>query len=114
MRISDWISDVCSSDLADLEESDPRDQPRAQQLAGAGRLARALRRGAAAPRPARAPADRAGDHRGARAPSGGFPPRLRAPRQEIGRASCRDRVCQYDEISVVAVSLKKKIQDHKK
>src|SRR3546814_12203708 len=28
--------------------------------------------------------------------------------QEIGRASCRERVCQYVEISVVAVSLKKK------
>src|SRR3546814_15267380 len=28
---------------------------------------------------------------------------------KIGRASCRERVCQYVEISVVAVSLKKKI-----
>src|SRR3546814_16105564 len=28
---------------------------------------------------------------------------------EIGRASCRERVCQYVSISVVAVSLKKKI-----
>src|SRR3546814_18494883 len=27
---------------------------------------------------------------------------------EIGRASCRERVCQYVEISVVAVSLQKK------
>src|SRR3546814_16554750 len=27
---------------------------------------------------------------------------------QIGRASCRDRVCQYVEISVVDVSLKKK------
>src|SRR3546814_7061824 len=27
---------------------------------------------------------------------------------EIGRASCRERVCQYVSISVVAVSLKKK------
>src|SRR3546814_13012313 len=27
---------------------------------------------------------------------------------EIGRASCRERVCQYVKISVVAVSLKKK------
>src|SRR3546814_15258742 len=32
---------------------------------------------------------------------------------EIGRASCRDRVCQYVYISVVAVSLKHK-QQHKK
>src|SRR3546814_13154650 len=28
--------------------------------------------------------------------------------EEIGRASCRERGCQYVEISVVAVSLKKK------
>src|SRR3546814_19621420 len=32
---------------------------------------------------------------------------LYAPEMEIGRASCRDRGCQYGEISVVAVSLKK-------
>src|SRR3546814_20343269 len=30
--------------------------------------------------------------------------------REIGRASCRERVCQYVSISVVAVSLKKKNQ----
>src|SRR3546814_11680511 len=30
------------------------------------------------------------------------------PAEEIGRASCRERVCQYVSISVVAVSLKKK------
>src|SRR3546814_14448411 len=30
------------------------------------------------------------------------------PVVEIGRASCRERVCQYVSISVVAVSLKKK------
>src|SRR3546814_11378689 len=29
--------------------------------------------------------------------------------RKIGRASCRERVCQYVEISVVAVSVKKKI-----
>src|SRR3546814_13601694 len=29
---------------------------------------------------------------------------------KIGRASCRERVCQYGSISVVAVSLKKKKQ----
>src|SRR3546814_16999648 len=30
---------------------------------------------------------------------------------EIGRASCRERVCTYVEISVVAVSLKKNKQE---
>src|SRR3546814_15958049 len=34
--------------------------------------------------------------------------RFAAPRVEIGRASCRERVCQYVYISVVAVSLKNK------
>src|SRR3546814_16261673 len=29
---------------------------------------------------------------------------------ELGRAACRERVCQYVEISVVAVSVKKKKQ----
>src|SRR3546814_19765361 len=33
---------------------------------------------------------------------------LAASLLEIGRASCRERVCQYVEIPVVAVSLKKK------
>src|SRR3546814_15415322 len=32
---------------------------------------------------------------------------------QIGRASCRERVCQYVSISVVAVSLKKKIKHNK-
>src|SRR3546814_20528070 len=31
-----------------------------------------------------------------------------AAETKIGRASCRERVCQYVQISVVAVSLKKK------
>src|SRR3546814_19327297 len=31
-------------------------------------------------------------------------------RREIGRASCRERVCPYVSISVVAVSFKKKIE----
>src|SRR3546814_17142626 len=32
--------------------------------------------------------------------------------EKIGRASCRERVCQYVLISVVAVSLKKKQNQH--
>src|SRR3546814_16602175 len=35
-------------------------------------------------------------------------PSLERASREIGRASCRERVCQYVEISVVAVELKKK------
>src|SRR3546814_16741502 len=32
--------------------------------------------------------------------------------QEIGRASCRERVCQYVSISLVAASFKKKINQN--
>src|SRR3546814_16073263 len=37
-----------------------------------------------------------------------------APFHQIGRASCRERVCQYVSISVVAVSLKKKTTETQK
>src|SRR3546814_11051087 len=37
-------------------------------------------------------------------------PRAAARSDQIGSASCRDRVCQYVSISVVAVSFKKKLQ----
>src|SRR3546814_13599110 len=33
--------------------------------------------------------------------------RVRGRRRQLGRAACRERVCQYVSISVVAVSLKK-------
>src|SRR3546814_18093549 len=83
MRISDWSSDVCSSDLsaepfryADIAFNDRRER----------RFSIFFRAD---------PPSRAASHdRG----------RSRLP--EIGRASCRERVCQYVEISVVAGSLK--------
>src|SRR3546814_7929228 len=67
MRISDWSSDVCSSDLPD--------RPCA---GGPGRDADRSRR-----RPRPGP--------GHRSRRGACPSR----RGEIGRASCRERVCQY-------------------
>src|SRR3546814_17353945 len=77
MRISDWSSDVCSSDLLGVDRiAAPHDDE-----VGLHHL---LRIGAA-PRAA----------------------------GEIGRASCRERVCQYVSISVVAVSLKKNIKKNK-
>src|SRR3546814_10534857 len=68
MRISDWSSDVCSSDLA----------------AGPDSPWRAHRRGGHEP----AEPGRPGGGRGPRCPD-------RGPRGEIGRASCRESVCQY-------------------
>src|SRR3546814_10932841 len=94
MRISDWSSDVCSSDLAgrplgrlgDLEGLEPR---RDVDAVVGGRLLR----------------ERLGlglhDVRQRRIT------RL-VEAQEIGRASCRERVCQYGWISVGAVARTKK------
>src|SRR3546814_3797457 len=73
MRISDWSSDVCSSDL------DP--SVGAAASGPAGRVVQALT-----------------------TPTGGVPLRVendrarlpvRCDAEEIGRASCRERVCQY-------------------
>src|SRR3546814_1142529 len=61
MRISDWSSDVCSSDL-ELGEHDAGD------IDGAGELPRLHE---------------------------AVLPRRRVEHEQIGRASCRERVCQY-------------------
>src|SRR3546814_16054964 len=86
-RISDWSSDVCSSDLPavilDLADIDPVFANRIGQRLQCIRPA-----GVEDGRPVEMPVR--GD-------------------QEIGRASCRVRVCQYVLISVVAVSFKKHI-----
>src|SRR3546814_13153410 len=130
MRISDWSSDVCSSDLgaAGLGSGAGSGSGGGPGLRGAEepRLGRRAYRQWAAPlgrklalrphgEPAR-PSPRYSRH----AVGGGLQPRrrlalpgarLREPPQsvtEIGRASCRERVCQYVSISVVAGSIKKK------
>src|SRR3546814_20091526 len=89
MRISDWSSDVCSSDL---EGRHPALLVHAEDRRCAARVGRSER----------------GD-RGARGGAGGG---SGACRCQIGRASGRERVWQYVEVSVVAVSLKKKISQH--
>src|SRR3546814_14254658 len=104
MRISDWSSDVCSSDLIGRREV--ADQLRTQQkradqrqgavIVGVCILIAVAIIGFAAFKPIKEWWD------------------LRAFNDidmsgigEIGRASCRERVCQYVSISVVAVTLKK-------
>src|SRR3546814_15105393 len=105
MRISDWSSDVCSSDLAGTVEAvatgretggNPADFTRNQLFAENRDDARqrADPAQAFAARTRLAPAHRLGPGKGAD--------------NQIGRASCRERVCQYVYISVVAVSLQKK------
>src|SRR3546814_15878373 len=99
MRISDWSPDVCSSDLA---ADAPHVAPLPPRAAGPGAVLPLPRLGAGA-----------GPGGPPRAPGGpaAARPRLRAGLVrggpgESGRASSRERACQYVEISVVAVSLK--------
>src|SRR3546814_14288445 len=97
MRISDWSSDVCSSDL-DGDGKDDIVLCDAKQIAWYRNpswekfvIAENL---TARDHVCVAARDLDGDGR--------------AEIAEIGRASCRERVCQSVSISVVAVSLKKK------
>src|SRR3546814_17786624 len=119
MRISDWSSDVCSSDLEVAALALDAEMPvaRGEGRAGQGQLR--LRRQLGLPDPEAVPEDgiRAGVHAGATrlhgrlldhqpgfgqvpvlAPFGllhAVVPAQVARRGEIGRASCRDRLCQY-------------------
>src|SRR3546814_99041 len=87
MRISDWSSDVCSSDL----------RKRFVDAYWIAETPDVLLRNAQLV----ADADAAGK-------SFNIATHVDPDRGEIGRASCRERVCQYVWISVVAGSLKKK------
>src|SRR3546814_7540620 len=84
MRISDWSSDVCSSDLYQRKKLAQEHEAR--------------RRHNTANDPARQHASQAGS---AEASSIAAPPFAYAEQahrhehHEIGRASCRERVCQY-------------------
>src|SRR3546814_2738046 len=85
MRISDWSSDVCSSDLAEVVG--PLDEPEVEEKVALGAppelVGRSLEK--TGQRPRRHPLGDLG--RNAVAPGQG-------DRLEIGRASCRERVCQ--------------------
>src|SRR3546814_13015217 len=104
MRISDWSSDVCSSDLF-IDEIDRL----VRQVAIGDVAVRELGR-----RDQRAVGDvdlvmdlvtllQSTQNRDCVLDAGFADQHL-----QIGSASCRERGCQYVEISVVAVSLKKK------
>src|SRR3546814_15610954 len=98
MRISDWSSDVCSSDLVVLAIIPPHDfvafgGVQATIEAEAREHAEELVAAAAA----------------AVVQEAGVTPQIMVKSgKQIGRASCRERVCQYVEIPVVAGTLEKK------
>src|SRR3546814_13135338 len=127
MRISDWSSDVCSSDLrraafglrrrdGGIVQAPSRHRTLGRLHGGRG----VERRGEEASFQA-LPGNQASDGPvGQCHPVAGMQndiavgdlvldiPHQRVESAELGRASCRARVCQYVYILVVAVSLKKK------
>src|SRR3546814_17897896 len=121
MRISDWSSDVCSSDLRPcqvVEAPQPRTQfpahapspadPRYPAQGGSRRGAvSGLCRCAVAGRPTLRPGnivvlDDFSSHKS------------KAVGRELGRASCRERVCQAGLTSVGPGAVKKKRSEYKK
>src|SRR3546814_13380709 len=110
MRISDWSSDVCSSDLAGGRASGYRARARpgsVARLRAGHRLAASAEYRTTLPRliqPELPPARQA--RRGPLPVSGEELPMTKYA--YIGSASCRARVGQSVTISVVAVHLKKK------
>src|SRR3546814_11027679 len=98
MRISDWSSDVCSSDLLSRENG----------------FVRLHRRDAAEADMARRAVHRLGRTRGGAVALAVIDrAQMRATFQHLaadqnGRATCRERVCQYESISLVGGSIKTK------
>src|SRR3546814_13641584 len=110
MRISDWSSDVCSSDLIlwiTTSAAVPRFSRGRDPVLGERDVARLGDQREAFV--AQVQVDEGG-HCRVLLGLGRVDVDEQRPREEIGRASCRERVCQYVSIWVVAVSLKKKKQ----
>src|SRR3546814_15493293 len=100
MRISDWSSDVCSSDLFNHRHLLARDVvPSASSI----RPLIALSVQALVETGSDAAAHRTETAAQSMAPASVHRDALKS----TGRASCRERMCQYVEILVVAVLLKK-------
>src|SRR3546814_7688302 len=76
MRISDWSSDVCSSDLNAPRECHPRQELRSQTTVNMVPVLHLLGLPLTAGVPEVLEA-------------------IKAQQRQIGRASCRERVCQY-------------------
>src|SRR3546814_19482088 len=112
MRISDWSSDVCSSDLFKKVWTDPT-----PEFDGAYARFKDI---SVLPLPVQKPhpplwiGGESGPalRRAARLGDGWFPIG-KNPKFQIGRASCRERVCPYVSITVVAAPCKKKNKANK-
>src|SRR3546814_14684970 len=103
MRISDWSSDVCSSDLKVDQPQENDDWHLQGEIIVVGSRRRAPGARSVGTGQFGIGAGEVVDPH----PSGvGVPESL--GNVQIGRASCRERVCQYVSISVVAESSKQK------
>src|SRR3546814_12921286 len=102
MRISDWSSDVCSSDL-DMIAGAGIGVPAPAEVAAVEDIDIVDRKGE------RAAVLRLGHRQGesAVAEEGRLAPGPRQPIPALGRASCRERGCQYVSTSGGAVTLQK-------
>src|SRR3546814_20468549 len=109
MRIRDWSSDVCSSDLAVAKiEGKPLWRLLAERYNdGAYDETVMVYPGGGYYYPGKG-LDRLKDEMRGYRDQGYRVVKMKIGGAESGRASCRERVCQYVYISVVAVSLKKK------
>src|SRR3546814_12854545 len=113
MRISDWSSDVCSSDLR-IEHLLAQRRSNTRAVVGDVDLDRPVVSGTQGDRHLGAVLDGIIDNvadparQNTRSAGPCEPPRPLVGDSETGRAACRGRVCQYEEISGVAVIIKKK------
>src|SRR3546814_17719071 len=111
MRISDWSSDVCSSDLGEGRDGriggDAGEEifARRDDLVGVAAKSETITEHHPHDHRECGDGEDLGQHR---CHVLGADEAAVKQRKEIGRASCRESVCQYAEISGVAVSLKKK------
>src|SRR3546814_13492550 len=108
MRISDWSSDVCSSDLAVRLTAETAATP-ISAAAFAARLDPLVDPGGG---PVTVAVSGGADSTALLHLADVWARERTRPLlvYKIGRASCRERVCQYVSISVVAVDFKKKQQ----
>src|SRR3546814_11868796 len=111
MRISDWSSDVCSSDLVRAGVTPPAHAPLLLQRRFVLRPT-APRAGS----PAARRTARAGSAAASRPPasSPAAAPARRQPGPEIGRAACRERVCQCVDLGGRRILKKKQHTKHNK
>src|SRR3546814_17959745 len=105
MRISDWSSDVCSSDPSDAKAGRAgRNLPLRVRVSGCRHLL-------VPPAPAQL---RAGRPRSLWAFDRRRALDARSRPRPIGHAWCREIVCQYEQITVVEVSVQNKEHSHSK